>query len=222
MATITMDASEYEALKKNISLLEEAKKKEVELSDEIKQLQQEKIQALKDAQHNVTIIKRSVKNELIYKRRSTSEILSLLREYFASGTLYRYPESPELDHIINICFQKSQTRDLVEDETITTRGFDEVKEEIKKDYIEKLSEQTKASLEKLITLESEHVKLLKSNKKIEDDNFRILSELPTYKEKAFNYEQKFTNLKAEVREIVQSKWNIFNYLNNLQKLKQKL
>ena len=38
MATITMDASEYEALKKNISLLEEAKKKEAELSDEIKQI----------------------------------------------------------------------------------------------------------------------------------------------------------------------------------------
>ena len=105
MATITMDASEYEALKKNISLLEEAKKKEVELSDEIKQLQQEKIQALKDAQHNVTIIKRSVKNELIYSRRNPSEIFSLLRQYFASGTLYRYPESSELDHIINICFQ---------------------------------------------------------------------------------------------------------------------
>ena len=222
MATITMDASEYEALKKNISLLEEAKKKEAELSDEIKQLQQEKIQALKDAQHSVTIIKKSVKNELIYSRRRPSEIFSLLREYFASGTLHRYPESSELDHIINICFQKSQTRDLVEDETITTRGFDEVKEEIKKDYIEKLSEQTKASLEKLITLESEHVKLLKSNKKIEDDNFRILSELRTYKEKAYNYEQKFKDLKAEVKKIVQSKWNVFNYLDNLQKLKQKL
>ena len=222
MATITMDASEYEALKKNISLLEEAKKKEAELSDKIKQLQQEKIQALKDAQYNVTIVKKSIKNELIYNRRSTSEIFSLLREYFTSGTFYRYPESSELDHIINICFQKSQTRDLVEDETITTRGFDEVKEEIKKDYIEKLSEQTKADLEKLIALESEHVKLLKSNKKIEDDNFRILSELRTYKEKAFNYEQTFTNLRTEIKKIVQSKWNVFNYLNNLQKLKQKL
>ena len=215
-----MDASEYEALKKNISLLEEAKKKEAELSDEIKQLQQEKIQALKDAQHNVTIIKRSVKNELIYKRRSPSEILSLLREYFAYGTLYRYPESSELDHIINICFQKSQTRDLVEDETITTRGFDEVKEEIKKDYIEKLSEQTKTDLEKLRILESEHVKLLQSNKKIEDDNFKILSELQTYRERAYNYEQKFIDLRTEVKKIVQSKWNVFNYLDNLQKLKQ--
>ena len=149
MATITMDASEYEALKKNISLLEEAKKKEAELSDEIKQLQQEKIQALKDAQHNVTIIKRSVKNELIYRRRSYKDIVSLLRNYFTfkedsrSLVTYGHYEDPELDHIINICFEKSQTRDLVEDETITTRGFDEVKEEIKKDYIEKLSEQTK-------------------------------------------------------------------------------
>ena len=228
MATITMDASEYEALKKNISLLEEAKKKEAELSDEIKQLQQEKIQALKDAQHNVTIIKRSVKNELIYRRRSYKDIVSLLRNYFTfkedsrSLVTYGHYEDPELDHIINICFEKSQTRDLVEDETITTRGFDEVKEEIKKDYIEKLSEQTKADLEKLIALESEHVKLLKSNKKIEDDNFRILSELRTYKEKAFNYEQKFTGLRTEIEKIVQSKWNMFNYLDNLQKLKQKL
>ena len=215
-----MDASEYEALKKNISLLEEAKKKEAELSDEIKQLQQEKIQALKDAQHNVTIIKRSVKNELIYSRRSPNDIISLLREYFAYGTLYRYPKSSELDHIINICFQKSQTRDLVEDETITTRGFDEVKEEIKKDYIEKLSEQTKTDLEKLRILESEHVKLLQSNKKIEDDNFKILSELQTYRERAYNYEQKFIDLRTEVKKIVQSKWNVFNYLDNLQKLKQ--
>ena len=222
MATITMDASEYEALKKNISLLEEAKKKEAELSDEIKQLQQEKIQALKDAQHSVTIVKKSLKNELIYNRRSPNEILALLKEYFRYVGTNRYHEGSELDHIINICFERSQTRDLVEDETITTRGFDEVKEEIKKDYIEKLSEQTKASLEKLITLESEHVKLLKSNKKIEDDNFRILSELRTYKEKAFLYEQKFEDLKTDIKKIVQSKWNVFNYLDNLQKLKQKL
>ena len=222
MATITMDASEYEALKKNISLLEEVKKKEAELSDEIKQLQQEKIQALKDAQHSVTIVKKSIKNELIYNRRSPNEIRALLKEYFRYAGISRYHEGSELDHIINICFERSQTRDLVEDETITTRGFDEVKEEIRKDYVEKLFEQTKADLEKLMTLESEHAKLLKSNKKIEDDNFKILSELQTYKEKAYNYEQKFKDLKAEVKKIVQSKWNVFNYLDNLQKLKQKL
>ena len=222
MATITMDASEYEALKKNISLLEEAKKKEAELSDEIKQLQQEKIQALKDAQYNVTIVKKSIKNELIYIRRNPREVFALLQEYFRSGGINRYHGDSELDYIINICFGKSQTKDLVEDETITTRGFDEVKEEIKKDYIEKLSEQIKADLEKLRILESEHVKLLQSNKKIEDDNFKILSELRTYKEKAFNYEQKFTSLRTEIKKTVQSKWNVFNYLNNLQKLKQKL
>ena len=222
MATITMDASEYEALKKNISLLEEAKKKEEELSDEIKQLQQEKIQALKDAQHSVTIIKKSIKNELIYSKRNPADILHLLREYLRFGGINRYHENSELDHIINICFEKSQIRDLVDDETITTRGFNEVKEEIKKDYIKKLSEQTKAGLEKLMTLESEHVKLLQSNKKIEDDNFKILSELQTYKERTLNYEQKFIGLRSEITKIVQSKWNVFNYLDNLQKLKQKL
>ena len=98
----------------------------------------------------------------------------------------------------------------------------QVKQKDYQEELEKLSEQTKADLERLIALESEHVKLLKSNKKIEDDNFRILSELRTYKEKAYNYEQKFKDLKAEVRKIVQSKWNVFNYLGNLQKLKQKL
>ena len=222
MATITMDASEYEALKKNISLLEEAKKKEAELSDEIKQLQQEKIQALKDAQHSVTIIKKSVRNELLYKRRSDEDILKYLKHYFTNREYYRYRDSDELDRIINMCFEKGESRNIVDDETITTRGFDEVKEEIKKDYIEKLSEQTKADLEKLMTLESKHVKLLQSNKKIEDDNFKILSELQTYKERALNYEQKFKGLRTEIKKIVQSKWNVFNYLDNLQKLKQKL
>ena len=217
-----MDASEYEALKKNISLLEEAKNKEAELSDEIKQLQQEKIQALKDAQHNVTIIKRSVKNELIYNRRSPSEISSLLREYFASRRLYRYPESSELDRIISICFQKSQTRDLVEDETITTKGFDEVKEEIKKDYLKDLSEQTKSELESFKTLQLEHSNTIQKNINLEKENYELLGNVQTYRERAFNYEQKFKDLKAEIKKIVQSKWNVFNYLNNLQKLKQKL
>lgn len=222
MATITMDASEYEALKKNISLLEEAKKKEAELSDEIKQLQQEKIQALKDAQHSVTIIKKSVRNELLYKRRSDEDILKYLRDYFLNRECYGYRGSNELDRIINMCFEKGESRNIVDDETITTRGFDEVKEEIRQDYLKDLSQQTKSDLESFRTLQLEHSNIIQKNTKIEDENYKLLGDVQTYRERAFNYEQKFTDLKAEVREIVQSKWNIFNYLNNLQKLKQKL
>ena len=219
-----MDASEYEALKKNISLLEEAKKKEAELSDEIKQLQQEKIQALKDAQHSVTIIKKSIRNELIYKRRSNKDILKYLKHYFTNREYYGYRDrdSDELDRIINMCFEKGESRNIVDDETITTRGFDEVKEEIRQDYLKDLSQQTKSDLESFRTLQLEHSSIIQKNTKIEDENYKLLGDVQTYRERAFNYEQKFKDLKAEVKKIVQSKWNVFNYLDNLQKLKQKL
>ena len=219
MATITMDASEYEALKKNISLLEEAKKKEAELSDEIKQLQQEKIQALKDAQHSVTIIKKSVRNELLYKRRSDEDILEYLKHYFTNREYYRYRDSDELDRIINMCFEKGESRNIVDDETITTRGFDEVKEEIRQDYLKDLSQQTKSDLESFRTLQLEHSNIIQKNTKIEDENYKLLGDVQTYRERAFNYEKKFTGLRTEIEKIVQSKWNVFNYLDNLQKLK---
>ena len=222
MATITMDASEYEALKKNISLLEEAKKKEAELSDEIKQLQQEKIQALKDAQHSVTIIKKSVRNELLYKRRSDEDILKYLQHYFTNREYYRYRDSDELDRIINMCFEKGESRNIVDDETITTRGFDEVKEEIRQDYLKDLSQQTKSDLESFKTLQLEHSNIIQKNTKIEDENYKLLGDVHTYRERAFNYEQAFTGLRTEIKKIIQSKWNVFNYLDNLQKLKQKL
>ena len=221
MATITRDVSEYEALKKNISLLEEAKKKEAELSDEIKQLQQEKIQALKDTQHSVTIIKKSIRNELIYKRRSDEDILKYLKHYFTNREYYRYRDSDELDRIINMCFEKGESRNIV-DETITTRGFDEVKEEIGQDYLKDLSQQTKSDLESFRTLQLEHSSIIQKNTKIEDENYKLLGDVQTYRERAFNYEQKFIGLRTEIKKIVQSKWNVFNYLDNLQKLKQKL
>ena len=197
-----MDASEYEALKENIKLLKEAKQKEQELSDEIKQLQQEKIQALKDVQHSVTIIKKSVKNELIYKRRSDEDILKYLKHYFTNRKYYRYRDSDELDRIINMCFEKGESRNIVDDETITTRGFEEVKEEIKRGYLKDLSEQTKSELEDFKKLQSQYSDTIKKNTKLEEENYQLLG------------------LRHDIKRVVQSKWNIFNYLDNVQKLKQ--
>ena len=220
MATITMDASEYEALKENIKLLKEAKQKEQELSDEIKQLQQEKIQALKDAQHSVTIIKKSVKNELIYKRRSDEDILRYLKSYFTNREYYRYGDSDELDRVLNMCFERGETRNIVENETITTRGFEEVKEEIKRGYLKDLSEQTKSELEDFKKLQSQYSDTIKKNTKLEEENYQLLGDVQTYRERYSRTEKTLVGLRHDIKRVVQSKWNIFNYLDNVQKLRQ--
>ena len=215
-----MDASEYEALKENIKLLKEAKQKEQELSDEIKQLQQEKIQALKDAQHSVTIIKKSVKNELIYKRRSDEDILRYLKSYFTNREYYRYRDSDELDRVLNMCFERGETRNIVENETITTRGFEEVKEEIKRGYLKDLSEQTKSELEDFKKLQSQYSDTIKKNTKLEEENYQLLGDVQTYRERYSRTEKTLVGLRHDIKRVVQSKWNIFNYLDNVQKLRQ--
>lgn len=226
MATITMDASEYEALKENIKLLKEAKQREVELSDEIKELQQEKIEALKNAQHNVTITKKSVSTELIVKRRSDEDILRYLRNYFNNESYSNFlrnrtfSHSSELDMILNMCFEKRENRNVVEDETITTKGFEEVKEEIKRDYLEKLSEQTRAELEDFKKMQPEYSDTLRKNKRLEEENYRLLGDIQNCGEKLFQIEKTLSDLKHNVIKVLSSKWNIFNYSNNLQKLKQ--
>jgi hypothetical protein len=53
MAEIKMDVTEYESLKKNISLLEDAKKEQAELHKTIDKLKEENLQALRDVQHKV-------------------------------------------------------------------------------------------------------------------------------------------------------------------------
>ena len=55
MAEIKMDISEYEIMKENKTLLENALKREKQLNNEIKKLHEEKIQTFEDAKHKIVI-----------------------------------------------------------------------------------------------------------------------------------------------------------------------
>lgn len=148
MATITMDASEYEALKKNIALLEEAKKREEKLNEEIHSLQQEKIQVLKDNETSVTIEKRTVKDEFIHIQRDPREIAQAFCDLARNWTVgNKILDERDIDRLINMCFRKSQSIGVVVDETVTTRGFDQVKAELEEKWTKELSEENKRALQ---------------------------------------------------------------------------
>ena len=58
MSKVNMDMTEYEALKKNGRLLEDALKHERVLKDQIESLHKEKVQALEDAKMKVVRVER--------------------------------------------------------------------------------------------------------------------------------------------------------------------
>lgn len=246
MATITMDSSEWEAMKKNIQLLEEAKKREEQLNDEIKKLQAEKMEVLKTNEKNVTIVKETWRHETIRMHKPMRQILTEVY-HFVERAQRGYPiDNISDEEFIRMFFSKSEMNGLKVDETITTRGFDEVRAEFELKYKEELDENTKDRLSDIPKLEkeikdlSDRLDSVKPNEdKLREDNFRLTKtnhELITDNDKLrednfrltkTNHELMTDNNKlkshiSEVRNILSpvldSSWNIFNYSEMKSKL----
>lgn len=78
MAKITMDSSEWEEMKKNAKLLEEAVAREKKLGARVEELQQANIDALKANEKMVTIHKKVTISETIQVKVSTHDIINRL------------------------------------------------------------------------------------------------------------------------------------------------
>lgn len=222
MAQVTMDSSEYEALQKNIHLLEDARLKEQALFKKIEQLKEEKIQVLKNNERSVTIVNQKIKSEIIYVKKSEKEIIhgiKMFRDY-NNNMMYN-----SIDRVIELFFQKSQLTDVREEE-VTLKGFEEVKRDIKTKYVKELSDETKRQIDNIVRLEE----------KIKQDAVTILGfnldrmkikelevEIKRLKDSIESHATIISERNSELMriwKIINSKWSIFNFTSKLEKLKE--
>lgn len=222
MAQVTMDSSEYEALQKNIHLLEDARLKEQALFKKIEQLKEEKIQVLKNNERSVTIVNQKIKSEIIYVKKSEKEIMQGIKMFrdYNDNMMYN-----SMDRVIELFFQKSQLTDVREEE-VTLKGFEEVKRDIKTKYVKELSDETKRQIDNIVRLEEkikqDAVTILGFNldrmkiKELEVEIKRLKDSIESH---ATIISERNSEL-MKICKIVNSKWSIFNFMSKLEKLKE--
>lgn len=147
MAEIKMDVSEYEALKKNIQLLEESRVREQKLNLELQELKNEKILNLMDAEKSVSMINKTIREEVIYIERDRKQVQKACKMLA--------DDRPDFYHqLIDAVFEK-HVKQTVVDATVVTKGFDEVRKEIEEKYLSELSQETQQKLKRLETVEKQ-------------------------------------------------------------------
>lgn len=160
MAKIEMDLSEFKLMEENKKLLEESLDREKKLSEENKLLQEEKIKILENASMSVSYIKRKIIQETRIQNRSNEEIYSSLmrmydRERRGNNHGHGYSGFDTMSNMVDYFFSP-ETIEYEQGIEIITKGFDEVKAEIKLDYIKDLSEDTLEKLAKLKVVSKEN------------------------------------------------------------------
>lgn len=228
MATVTMDSSEWESMKKNIQLLEESKAREQQLNNEIKKLQDEKMEVLKSNEKNVTIVKRTDKYEVVYNTKPIRDIFTEVYTRLEQARRLGRPIESVVDgdQLIRMFFEKSVANSIGVDETITTRGFDEVKSEYEAKYKEELEQETKDSLATIPTLEKK-VKELKleiektgpERKQLQDDNFDLMKKNMDLTKQIDKLEKHLFSTRTDLASIIDTTWNVFNYSEMKNKLR---
>lgn len=224
MATITMDTSEYEALQKNIKLLEESRERESELHKEIQKLKDEALQELLDNSKKVSIVKQTTKVETIHIKKDINDIFRYMEKLFSryyNGNLIGMSDNDKVKYCIEAFFY-IQSKTTVEDQTVTTKGFDEVKEEFEKLYKENLDKDIQTRLDKIPKLEDTIKELHNKNLNVEliEDNLeRYKDEYVRSHEEHMKTVEQFSLYKSNLRVILSKTWNIFNYGNIKQEIK---
>lgn len=160
MAKIEMDLSEFKLMEENRKLLEESLDREKKLSEENKLLQEEKIKILKNASMSVSYIKRKIVQETKLQNRSDEEIHSSLmrmydRERRGNNREHGYPGFGIMNSMVDYFFE-SKTIEYEGDVEVISRGLDEVRAEIKSDYVKELSKDTLEKLDKLKIVSKEN------------------------------------------------------------------
>lgn len=227
MATITMDTSEYEALKKNISLLEEAKEKEQVLNNQIQKLKDEKIEALKNNEKSVTIIKKKVITEFVRQNVPSNVVFeglkTLINSYRCGNHRAMLGFTEESNALRDMFFTKEQMVSHPEaEETITVKGLDEYKEEMREEYFESLTRETLDTLKKVTILEVERAKFLPELEKFKESNLALIQSNNALRldlEKLSKERDELNVYKTNSTFISHSNWTIWNFKDKQLKLR---
>lgn len=159
MAIVKLDMTEYNLLLENKKLLKESLVREKELSGQIDSLNQEKIKILEESENMVTIVERTEHVGKIYHKRNVRP-----SDFYRVGSSIIVEEISDCLNILTTRYNYEVVRKgLIEwaestfitsntvnesEKTVTRKGFDEVKKEVREEYLADLDEETKRKLKR--------------------------------------------------------------------------
>ena len=200
MAKIEMDISEYEALKENKKLLQDALDREKELGNKLNTLKEEEIQALEDAQQKIVVVHEKRSYQSTYQVKSKEDIFNSLQR----GTSWQSG--------VETCFNITE-HETPSVKTITTKGLEEVeeliKQELSKTYQDKISKLESLKEE----LQSSRENLIKEKVKLEKDNKELKVAVSNWKEQyqeLIVYRSKAIETFIQINNLI-SHLGLFNY-----------
>jgi len=174
MATIKMDVSEYQAMKKVEALLEKSLEREKEQAEEIKELTKERVKVLEENDKSVTIIKTKRTSETKMSYYPQEEIIRRIQQYLnsQSGNHRDHHRSMHDDemrrnsmmmgqghlHSFFNSFFDTRTHEFETSKVVVRKGLDEVTATIREELKAELDQSTNdkfAHLKKLITEKTE-------------------------------------------------------------------
>lgn len=225
MAKIKMDISEYENMKENKKLLENSLEKERELQDQIKKLTDEKTKALEDAKMKVVKISKTEVTEHLLRKREDTYIWREL--WHLMGIDYRQlPKIPEYihtDHLIKVFFEKI-TSYSIPNETTTTHGLDEIKNELRTEINNSIDADLKRKLENADKALVKNDELIKENKNLTEENLSLVEKNKKLIEVSDSTNEKIKASESEVEKLSKVKdvlkngystWNKSELLNKV-------
>ena len=239
MAKIEMDISEFKAMEENKKLLEDALGRERELADKVDKLNQEKIEILKQNEKTVTVIHKQQVYKMLKTPYSPHQVFEKMKRFFQDTLGSSKYTRPGMDYrdmthairaemstrvdgeghwqtLIDSIFETAEATSMI-DKEVTRKGFDEEILEIKKEYHESLSKETKAQLSELESLIKEnkslHQDLKLKNKEIKnlEESFDRLTE--TLEKESENHISTKKSIKVflkDLKQIVDSPFSIFS------------
>ena len=233
MATITMDTSEYEVLMDKINLLEKSLEREKELQDKISELKDENIKALENSKMKVVKITKTDHSEHLLRRRIDSYTYSRIRSLFCNFQP-EYPNSTEMfdyDKLEDLLFTRTHTHSFPQ-ETITTHGLDEVKEELRKELDDEIKQKLEIADQKIKEsykinneLSETKMELSKTKKQLDNEieyNKKAADTITEQSKTTERLVKLYSNILDTYNSIFADKVNIFNCMGKLKQLRKSL
>ena len=237
MAQIKMDVSEYETLKENKKLLEQALEQQKNDSITITALQKEKVDVMKKNEKMVTIkkvvdhVQRPI--SIIPARELWQKLQQLMgikqTNYNSAARSYGFGGHHDMAHQIVSSFIKTDQEVLMySDENVTYKGLDQVKEEIKKEYEAQLSAATKRTLDDFKAVSKDNKELTEKVAELTDMNTSCFSSIEANLKKIDKLEktiatlkdanEKLYNVTRRFKEV--TIWNLSEFKRSLTETKQ--
>lgn len=156
MATIEMDISEYESMKKVEALLEKSLAKEELLNAKVAKLREEKIVALEKNDKSVTIIEKKFTQEMVYSNYTFRQVLDRIQRHMdMKRTKRRHSSDTEDNRMIELLFEK-KVQEFETDKSVTRKGLDEEIKTIREELQANLSKETVEKFRELEDLRAKY------------------------------------------------------------------